>query len=417
LQPSRIASNFVTQLRFDSFTRITLIMPNTTRAITAAIIVAIAPRVLLAQTAPAPAAPAAPAAAAPAAPAVPALSDLLTGWGLTTSGEFAASYYHSNGYPGSDWREFDQDHDSFQLDEAGLQIGYQPKQGVGGYVDVIAGTDAQILSLAEGGSGNSVDVRQAYLQYATGPLTFIAGKFVTMAGAEVINPALNTNFSRSLLFTQLEPLDHTGLRATYAATDTLSISIGVNNGWNYTDLSTSGSKTGEFNATWTPNKIVSLAVTGYFGKDFAAYNGQELSLIDFVGTYNVTSALTLILNADLKQTSGNGLDGDDQTTHTNGFAGYANYGINDSMRVSVRGEYLNYVGYGHALEGTVTFGYSPVKNLEFRAELRYDKLSDGLVDAGAFYLRSRAENESEDEVDANNNTEFALQGVYKFSLP
>jgi hypothetical protein len=339
------------------------------------------------------------------------------GWGLTTSGEFAASYYHSNGYPGPTWRGFDQDHDSFQLDEAGLQLGYQPKSGVGGFVDVIAGTDAQILSLNEGGTGNSIDVRQAYLQYATGPLTVIAGKFVTMAGAEVINPAQNTNFSRSLLFWELEPLDHTGLRATYAATDTVSISVGVNNGWNYTDLSTSGSKTGEFNATWTPNKIFSLALTGYFGKDDVLFNGQELSLIDFVGTYNITSALTVILNADFKQTSGNGIAGDDATSHINGFAAYVNYGISDSMRVSVRGEYADYVGAGHALEGTLTFGYTPVKNLEVRAEVRYDKLSDGFVTAIPEAAYVRANPGDEDQIDANNNSEFALQAVYKFSLP
>jgi hypothetical protein len=387
-------------------------MRNTTRAITAAIIVAIAPRLLLAADAPA---------AAPAAPAVPALSDLLTAWGLTVAGDAAASYYHSNGYPGSTWRGFDQDHDSFQLDEAGLQIGYQPKQGIGAFVDIIAGTDAQILNENESAtklgstSASSVDARQAYLQYATGPLTIIAGKYVTMAGAEVINPSQDTNFSRSLLFWELEPLDHTGIRATYAATDTLSISVGINNGWNYTDLSGSGSKTGEFNATWTPNKIVSLAVTGYFGKDDVLYDGQELSLIDFVGTYNVTSALTLILNADFKQSSGNGISGDDATTHINGFAGYANYAINDALRVSVRGEYLSYLGAGHAIEGTVTLGYTPVKNFEVRAEIRYDKLSDGLVDAGAFYVRANPGDE--DEIDANNNTEFALQGVYKFSLP
>jgi hypothetical protein len=378
-----------------------------TRALTAAIFVATAPRLLMAADAPT--------APAPATPPVPALSDLLTSWGLTVSGDAAASYYHSNGYPGSTWRGFDQDHDSFQLDEAGLQIGYQPKSGVGGFVDVIAGTDAQILSENEGGSGNSIDVRQAYLQYATGPLTIIAGKFVTLAGAEVINPSQNTNYSRSLLFWELEPLDHTGIRATYAVTDTINVIVGVNNGWNYTDLTTSGSKTGEFSATWAPSKMFSFAATGYFGKDDVLFNGQELSLIDFVGTYNVTSALTLILNADFKQTSGNGIAGDDATTHINGFAGYANYGINDAWRVSVRGEYLDYVGAGHAIEGTATVGYTPVKNFEIRAELRYDKLSDGLVNAGAFY--TRANPGSEDEIDANNNTEFALQGVYKFSLP
>lgn len=382
-------------------------MRKTTRALTAAAIVAIAPHVLLAADAPA---------AAPAAPAVPGLSDLLTSWGLTTSGDIAASYYHSNGYPGSTWRGFDQDHDSFQLDEAGLQIGYQPKQGIGGFVDVIAGTDAQVLSLNEGGSGNSIDVRQAYLQYATGPLTIIAGKFVTMAGAEVINPSQNTNFSRSLLFWELEPLDHTGFRATYAATDTLSFSVGLNNGWNYTDLSTSGSKTGEFNATWTPNKIVSVALTGYFGKDDVLFDGQKLSLIDLVATYNVTSALTLQLNADAKQVSGNGNAGDDATQHINGFAAYANYGINDRMRVSVRGEYLDYVAGGHAGEGTVTFGYTPVKNFEVRAELRYDRVTEDKGVTGLVYLRDIGTDERPN-IYANNNTEFALQGVYKFSLP
>jgi len=381
-------------------------MRKTTRVLTAAAIVAIAPQVLLAADAP----------AAPAAPAVPGLSDLLTSWGLTTSGDIAASYYHSNGYPGSAWRGFDQDHDTLQLDEAGLQLGYQPKSGIGGFVDVIAGTDAQILNENESGSSSSFDVRQAYLQYATGPLTIIAGKFVTMAGAEVINPSQNVNFSRSLLFWELEPLDHTGLRATYAATDTLSFSAGINNGWNYTDLGTSGSKTGEFNATWTPNKMMSLAVTGYFGKDDELYNGQELSLIDIVGTYNVTSALTVIVNADFKQNSGNGLAGDDANDHINGFAAYVNYGISDAMRVSLRTEYVNYVGFGHAVEGTLTFGYSPVKNFEVRGELRYDKLSDGLFNAGASYVRVIPHDEEEETL-ANNNTEFAIQGVYKFSLP
>jgi hypothetical protein len=396
-------------------------MRNTTRAITAAVIVAIAPRLLLAADAPA--------AAAPAPPAVPALSDLLTGWGLTTSGEFAASYYHSNGYPGS-FHAFDEDHDTLQLDEAGLQIGYQPKQGIGGYVDIIAGTDAQILNGAEGNSPSYVGLRQGYLQYATGPLTVIAGKFVTLAGAEVINPAQNTNFSRSMLFQLLEPLTHTGLRATYAVSDTVSVIVGVNNGWNYTDVATSGSKTGEFGATYTPNKILSFAVTGYIGKDDSNANaevnlpGQQLSLIDLVATYNVTSALTVILNIDAKQSSGDGLAGTDasthDTTHTDGFAAYANYAFTDSLRTSIRFEYLanhgpdDTVHPSHIVEGTATIGYSPVKNFEIRGELRYDKAQTD----DAIFLRSLGSDSSETPPTfANNNFEFALQGVYKFSSP
>jgi hypothetical protein len=75
------------------------------------------------------------------------------------------------------------------------------------------------------------------------------------------------------------------------------------------------------------------------------------------------------------------------------------------------------VGAGHALEGTLTFGYTPVKNLEVRAEVRYDKLSAGFVNALPEDAYVRANPGEEDQIDANNNSEFALQAVYKFSLP
>jgi hypothetical protein len=189
----------------------------------------------------------------------------------------------------------------------------------------------------------------------------------------------------------------------------VSLIVGANNGWNVTDLSTSGSKTGEFGATWAPNKMLSFATTGYIGK---VADGVDLSLIDFVGTYNVTSALTVILNADAYQLSGM----NSSHTHINGFAAYANYGFTDSLRTSVRMEYVNYVGLGHAVEGTVTIGYSPVKNFEIRGELRYDSLSNGAFNNGISYLRA-FNNSAETETLANNNSEFAIQGVYKFSLP
>jgi len=113
---------------------------------------------------------------------------------------------------------------------------------------VIAGEDARILHLAEDGHDTSFDVRQAFLQYATGNLTVMAGKFVTLAGAEVINPTLNTNFSRSLLFFDSEPLTHTGVRAAYAMGEFTFIG-GVNNGWNSTSTSY-GSKTGELSVAY-----------------------------------------------------------------------------------------------------------------------------------------------------------------------
>ncbi len=355
---------------------------------------------------------------APAAPTAPSLSDVLTASGLTVNGYIAASYYHSNGYPStnefnSNIHQFDVNHDSFQLDQAGLQVGYQPKQGFGGYIDLIAGDDAKILHYAEDGNTTSFDVRQAYLQYATGAFTIMAGKFVTLAGAEVINPTLNTNYSRSLLFFDSEPLTHTGVRATYALSDTLTFTGGINNGWNTTSTSY-GSKTGELGVSWIPNKIFSIASAAYFGKN-PAFDGEK-TLIDVVATFNATSQLTFILN----------FDWDNQKFHDdtlssaswNAMALYANYAFNDQWRVSVRGEYLDdkdgfVTGYHQTLkEATVTFGYAPVKSFEVRAEVRYDR-AQAAPDGSDYFLRALSYAEGSATF-SNSLTGIAIQGVYKF---
>jgi hypothetical protein len=350
--------------------------------------------------------PAAPA-AEPAKPAPGTLAGVLDASGITESGYVAASYYHSNGY-GTD-HQFDNKHDTFQLDQAALTLAYQPKEGFGALVNVAAGEDMKILNAAEGSNPNTFDVVQAFVQYATGPLTVIGGKYVTLAGAEVIAPTGNANFSRSLLFF-CEPLTHTGIRATYAVSDTLNVIAGINNGWNYSSLTTSGSKTGEFGLAWTPNKIFALTAQAYVGKD-PSFDAPR-TLIDAVATYAATDALTLVLSYDWGQQKQHvsGLPSLDW----NGAAFYANYALNDQWRVSFRIEYLDdkegsplLTGVAQTMkEGTITFGYDPVKSFELRLEARYDKSNQsGFVraidSAGVSQL-------------ANSQTGIALQGVYKF---
>jgi Putative beta-barrel porin-2, OmpL-like. bbp2 len=384
---------------------------RTQAAITVATILAAASGAALADDAPA------------AKPAETKFDELLDSAGLAVSGYIAASYYASNGYP-VNIHQFDVDHNTFQLDQAGLQIAYQPKEGFGGLVDAIAGEDARLLHAAEDGHDNSFDVRQAFIQYATGPLTVMAGKFVTLAGAEVINPTLNTNFSRSLLFFDSEPLTHTGLRGTYAVTDTLTVTAGINNGWNSTSTSF-GSKTGELGVSFTPaSKLFALALNGYFGKAQAFtpagnlfYDGNR-TLIDFVGTYNATSQLSVVLNFDYDQQQDAFDIGTAHDVSWNAAALYVNYALNDQFRVSLRGEYLDdkngFVTGAHQTlkEGTITFGYSPVKSFELRAEFRYDKSG---ANTPTFFKTQAAFNAG--IPDSDNLSEFALQAVYKFSSP
>jgi Putative beta-barrel porin-2, OmpL-like. bbp2 len=344
----------------------------------------------------------------PPKPTPGTLAAIFDASGITESGYLAASYYHSNGY-NSD-HQFDNKHDTFQLDQAALTIAYQPREGFGALIDVAAGEDMKVLNAAEGSNPNLFDVVQGFVQYAKGPLTVIAGKYVTLAGAEVIAPTGNTNFSRSLLFFA-EPLTHTGLRATYAASDTLSLIVGVNNGWNYSSVSTSSGKTGEIGVAWTPIKAFALTAQAYVGKD-PLYDAQR-SFLDAVATYTATDALTFVLSYDWgkqkQHTSG------DPDLDWSGVAGYANYAITEQWRVSLRLEYLDdkdgfvtATGVPQKLkEGTLTFGYDPIKAFELRIEARYDK-----SDKSPF-LRSLSYSKSPDTY-ADNQTEFALQGVYKF---
>jgi hypothetical protein len=152
----------------------------------------------------------------------------------------------------------------------------------------------------------------------------------------------------------------------------------------------------------------------------------EKTLIDIVGTYNVTSALTLVLNFDWDQQQKGAIDSSgglhDASWHA--AALYVNYAMNDAWRVSLRGEYLDdkdgfVTGASQTLkEGTITFGYSPVKSFELRAEFRYDKSGAGTPTF--FNTAAAAATFPANGIAFANSThlsEFALQGVYKFASP
>ncbi len=337
------------------------------------------------------------------------LAQLLANSGITESGYVAASYYDASGY--DTYHQFDTAHDTFQLDQAALQLAYQPKSGFGAVIDVIAGQDAKIIDAAEsaGASASSFDILQGFAQYVTGPLTIQAGKLTTLAGAEVIAPTGNTQFSRSLLFFA-EPMTHTGVRATYALTETLSAIVGVNNGWNYTKVSY-GSKTGELGVAFSPDKSFSLSMQLYAGKD--PVYGAPRTLFDVVATFNATPALSLVLSYDWgRQETSSATAGALTGGDWDGIAGYFDYQLSGQWRLSLRGEYLDdkdgstlVTGARQGLkEGTLTVGYDPVADFELRLEGRYDTSSQPTFVRSAMPAASFARDQSE----------IALQGVYKF---
>ncbi|HET7764901.1 MAG TPA: outer membrane beta-barrel protein [Burkholderiales bacterium] len=347
---------------------------------------------------------------------IPTLSQVLDASGISVNGYIDAQYNWANRnlqFNGSPDRVFDSQNNSFGLHQFGLTVAKQPKEGFGGLVNITAGQDAQVIhSFPEsvGGPASSMfDLTQAYGSYSKGALTLIAGKFATLAGTEVIASTGNTNISRSILFGAI-PFTHTGVRASYAPSDTVTVYAGLNNGW---DQVTDGNrqKTLELGATLNPVKPLTFTISGYFGDEAAVPPGTQpaaiqgnRNMIDAVANYIVSSAISLggeYLYAEQEDTA-NG------TAKWSGLALYGNMMFNPQWRVSVRGEYFDdKQGFHFATpqgtkyyEGTLTLGYLPTSSVELRTEVRYDRANNSVfVDSGG---------------SSKTLMTFGLQGLYKF---
>src|SRR5438046_826427 len=206
----------------------------------------------------------------------PTLSQVLDASGINVSGYIDAGYSYANRNIEAtpQFRVFDAQNNSFSLHQFGLTVAKQPTRGFGGVVNITAGTDAQFIHSfpeAVGVGANTFDLTQAYGQYAMGSLTLMAGKFVTLAGSEVIASPGNMNISRSMLFGAI-PFTHTGVRAGYAVSNTVTLYGGLNNGWDQLN-DANKSKTLELGASIIPNRQLTINATGYFGQERATPPG------------------------------------------------------------------------------------------------------------------------------------------------
>ena len=330
-------------------------------------------------------------------------------------------------------RVFDYRRNSFKLHQLALTLANLPEEGFGGLLNVTLGRDADVIAaystgpsrgdgcnLATGQSNTGscrrtgYDFTQAFVQYSSGPVHVMAGKYVTFAGAEVINSTANSNYSRSILFGYAIPFTHTGVRAHYRASDTITLMGGINNGWdNLKD--TNSAKAVEFGVTVVPAKELTLAGMVHSGKERVGglvNTGPEgmRNLFDGMATFNATDKLTLILNYDYAtQANASGATANGASSAKwSGWAGYVNYQIDEKWKLSLRGEYFNdRDGYRTGVaqkwkEATLTLGYTPIKNLEFRGEIRGDRSN---VPAFA----------NSDEVTASKSQRsIGLEAIYKF---
>jgi hypothetical protein len=349
-------------------------------------------------------------------PAAPTLDKVLEASGITESGYIDAGYTYSNraidatqSGAGVNTRVFDSQNNSFVLHQVGLTLAKQPKEGFGGLVNLTMGRDANVIQSSPATANATFDVTQAYAQWAGGSLTVIGGKFTTLAGTEVIASPSNNNVSRSILFGAV-PFTHTGLRATWAATDTLSLIAGVNNGWDQLTDSNRG-KTAELGLTWNPIKPLTIAASGYDGPEPGVSGNGSRSLVDLVASWAFTDTLSIGLEY-LTVSQDNALAAGAKAKYS-GFAGYFTWLLSPKWRLAVRAESFDDhdgVHFGTTglptpgtkyKEGTVTVAFIPADNFELRAEVR-----DDTADQAVF--------KQYDGTTSKSLMTMALQGLYKF---
>jgi Putative beta-barrel porin-2, OmpL-like. bbp2 len=256
-------------------------------------------------------------------------------------------------------------------DASTSRLGYNLLFGYGNAINVVNSTEP-------GGVGFDRNVVQAYVSYLAPigkGLELDFGKFVTPAGAEVIESASNWNYSRGILFGFAIPFYHFGLRAAYTFNPKVTLTGFLLNGWNNIVAVNTG-KTYGFSLALTPNSKISITQNYLGGPQTPNTNSHWRNLSDTVVQFNVTKKLSLLENYDW---GGGDMIPGANSVHWQGIATYARYAFNSQYAFTARYEYYDdHDGFTtltkqHINEYTVTlertFAHDLVSRLEFRRDM------------------------------------------------
>ena len=238
-------------------------------------------------------------------------------------------------------RNFDVNHNNFSLNyvELALAKPATDKSRAGFRVDFGAGDTADLVNAFEpGGTGYLKYVQQAYVSVLApvgkGGLTVDFGKFVTPAGAEVIENKDNFNYSRGLLFALAIPYYHMGARVGYSFSDKVSVTGYLVNGWN--DVKdNNGAKTVGASLAFKPGKATIIANYLVGDEQPEGSDGGTRNLIDLVATLPLGEKSSFLINYDYAhdKVAGDGVN-------WSGIAVGMKFQLNDKFALSPRYEYF-----------------------------------------------------------------------------
>lgn len=304
---------------------------------------------------------------------------------ITVNGFLSASYSYNFNRPGNrknQLRVFDAEDNSFKVDVLELSMKRDvAKPGDAGFrFDLTAGSSIPKVARSGGLNIGDLDFHQMFLSYivpAGRGLRLDLGKFITHLGYEVIEgyDGYNDNESHSFLFGYAIAFTHTGIRATYPFSDVASASLMLTNGWDNA-IDNNSSKTVCGQLVVNPVKGLSLFANAAYGPERDTNNSDNRLILDFVGTYDVSSLVRVGVNADYGNEQHATPTGEKATWA--GAAGYLRLNLLDHFSLCFRVEQFEdregvRTGAAQKLrELTLTPEYRPVEQFVIRGDIRVD---------------------------------------------
>jgi len=280
-------------------------------------------------------------------------------------------------------------------------IGTEQAWASGYKVDLLFGPDANALATQSSGTAADFAVKQAYVALHApvgNGLDFQMGVWDTIIGYEVTDAVSNPNFTRSYGYT-IEPPAHTGIRAAYLFSETLSAIVGVADTFSpkineraFPPQAESyktymGSLTLTAPESWgvLAGSTLSGCVINGFNSGASAGAGADQTSWYVGGTLNTPlKGLKVGAAYDYAGVSSQPLS---QSSYANAVAVYASYQATEKLSLHARGEYASsdaltsagtpLLGASRVFATTGTVQYNLWKNVLSRIEFRWDHAADG----------------------------------------
>ncbi|HEX8916783.1 MAG TPA: outer membrane beta-barrel protein [Humisphaera sp.] len=340
-------------------------------------------------------------------------ADPLEKAGITVGGRVEGSYTYSMSNPPGNviaGRVFDFENQDLTLNQVGVFVDKgvdTSKFDIGGRMEWIYGGDARLIhslglfdhqGVGPNDLDNQWDLNQLYVDVSFGGgWKARVGKFVALAGQEVIDPTGNRLYSHSYLFGYAIPFTHTGVLVTHTVDANLEYSFGISRGWDTSleDNNDTIDFLGQLKLN-LPDRNTSIIVNVTSGADQPGDNDNWRTLVDLILTTKAGDNLELAINADWAYERNSHTAGDGSDAQWFGVAVYGTVVFSPQLSLTARAEYFNdedgaRLGGGAGVsvyEGTVGLNFTPFANdpigkgLVIRPEVRLDYANHRFFDGG-----------------------------------